>query len=65
MIGGVPAGAVAVAALIAAAGTFWFRMVLKNWLLGRDAPFRFGLYALIWLAYFMLVLILVRGATAA
>ena len=44
-----------VAALIATAGLWWFRMVLKKWLLSRDKSLRFGLYALIWLAYFVLI----------
>ena len=47
-----------VAALIASAGVWWFRMVLKNRLLAMTPTMRFGLYALIWLAYFIPVVIL-------
>ena len=62
---GLSFGLIATAALIATAGTFWFRMVLKNWLLRTDAPLRFGLYALIWLAYFILILIAAMRAGVA
>ena len=47
-----------VAALIATAGLWWFRMVLKQRLLAMQPTFRFGVYALIWLAYFIPVIIL-------
>jgi len=47
-----------VAALIATAGLWWFRMVLKQRLLRMQPMLRFGVYALIWLAYFIPVVIL-------
>ncbi len=54
---------VLVAALVAFAGAWWFRLVLKERLLAAERPLRFGLYALIWLAYFILVIILAGGAS--
>ncbi len=54
---------VLVAALIAIAGTWWVRLVLKERLLATEPPLLFGLYALIWLAYFILVVILAGGAS--
>lgn len=47
-----------VAALIATGGLWWFRMVLKGRLLNMQKTTRFGVYALIWLAYFIPVVIL-------
>ncbi|MEL6213236.1 MAG: hypothetical protein AAFY22_14005 [Pseudomonadota bacterium] len=49
---------VGVAAVVALAGTVWFRMVLKDWLLSQETPTRYGLYVLIWLAYFIAVMLI-------
>lgn len=51
-------GLVMVAALIATGGLWWFRMVLKERLLAMQSGLRFGLYALIWLAYFIVIIVL-------
>ncbi len=54
-------GAGAAAAIIATLGLWWFRMILKD---VRTLPpaTRFGIYALIWLAYFVAVMLLIaRG----
>lgn len=49
--------AVAVSAIIATAGLWWFQYMLKDI---RKLPrtTRYGIYAIIWLAYFILVMIL-------
>ena len=50
-------GALFVAALLASAGLWWFRHILKD--IRRLPPVpRYGVYAAIWLAYFFLVMIL-------
>ena len=51
-----------VAALIATAGLWWFRMVLKDWLLRQSQALRWGVYAIVWLAYFTLIILLQKGA---
>lgn len=57
-------GAIAVSALVASAGLFWFRMILKD-VRTQPAATRFGIYVLIWLAYFVLMMMLaVRTAGA-
>lgn len=50
------------AALIASLGLWWFRLVLTG---VRKLPksSRYGVYALVWLAYFILTLIII-GQTA-
>ncbi|MEL7489267.1 MAG: hypothetical protein AAGJ73_01000 [Pseudomonadota bacterium] len=57
-------GLAMVAALIAFAGLWWFRMVLKERLLAMRPGLRFGLYALIWLAYFTVIIILAMQSGA-
>lgn len=55
--------AAAIAAVVATAGLWWFRFVLKD--VRRLPPTtRYGVYALIWLAYFVLVMLIAlrRGA---
>ncbi|MEX0643691.1 MAG: hypothetical protein WD076_00145 [Parvularculaceae bacterium] len=50
-------GAIFVSALLASAGLWWFRHVLKD--VRKLLPWpRFGVYAAVWLAYFILVMIL-------
>jgi len=51
-----------VAALIASAGLWWFRMVLKQKLLATKPSLRYGLYALIWLAYFFVIIMIANGS---
>jgi hypothetical protein len=48
-----------IAALIATAGLWWFDFVLKG-LRSMPKGVRYGIYALIWLAYFILVIILAK-----
>lgn len=50
-----------VAGLIALAGTFWFHTILKGWLLTQEKATRYGLYVLIWLAYFIAIVIIAGG----
>ncbi len=51
--------AIFVAVLIATGGLWWFTMILKT---VRQLPnlTKYGVYALIWLAYFVLVLLIIR-----
>ena len=50
--------AIVAAAVIATLGLWWFRVVLSN--VKKLAPTtRYGVYALIWLAYFIATLVLV------
>jgi len=51
-------GAIFVASLIATAGLWWFRMVLKS-VRRLATPTRFGVYAAVWLAYFILIIIVI------
>ena len=54
-----PAGAGVSAGIVATVGTWWFAMVLKG-LKQLPQTTRWGVYALIWLAYFILTTILMR-----
>ncbi len=50
-------GAVAASAIVATAGLWWFRAIMKD--VRRLPPgTRVGIYVLIWLAYFVLTMIL-------
>ena len=55
--------AVIVAALIASAGLWWFRLLLP---VVRKQPktTRFGVYALVWLAYFILTILVINRSGA-
>lgn len=46
--------------VIATLGLWWFRLIMKN---VRTMPktTRFGIYALVWLAYFVAVVLVVNG----
>lgn len=58
MFEGVNVAAAAVAGIIATIGLWWFHIMLKGFM-ARQAPVpRYGIYAAIWLAYFVLVLLL-------
>jgi hypothetical protein len=46
-----------VAIVVATAGLWWFQFVLKN-VRKLPAVTRFGIYALVWLAYFVLTMIM-------
>ncbi len=50
-------GAIFVSALLASAGLWWFRYILNDVRKLSPGP-RFGIYAAVWLAYFILVMIL-------
>ena len=52
------APSLATSAIVATAGTAWFAYVLKG-IRARPAPTRYAIYALIWLAYFVLMNIVV------
>lgn len=56
-------GAAFVAALIASVGLWWFRVVLP---VVRKQPktTRFGVYALVWLAYFILTIMVINRSGA-
>lgn len=54
-------GALAVSAIVATAGLWWFRTILKD-VRRLPAPARLGIYILIWLAYFILMMILAARA---
>ncbi|MEE2690101.1 MAG: hypothetical protein VX640_01050 [Pseudomonadota bacterium] len=56
--------AAGVAAVIATLGLWWFQFILKD---VRRLPkaTRYGIYALIWLAYFVLIMILAARRTGA
>ena len=51
----------AVAAIVATLGLLWFRLILKS-AEKLSKPARYGIYALIWLAYFILVMIVISRA---
>ena len=54
-------GAGIAAALIATLGLWWFRLILKS--VRAMAPTtRYGIYALIWLAYFVTVMLVISRA---
>lgn len=50
------AAVILVAALVATLGLWWFRLVMKS-VRTLPKPTRYGVYALIWLAYFILTVI--------
>ena len=54
---GAEPGAIASAVIVATAGLWWFAVILKD---VRRLPraTRWGIYALVWLAYFILVMLL-------
>ncbi len=54
-------GAGIAAAVIATLGLWWFRLIMKN-VRALPPATRYGIYALIWLAYFVAVmLVIARG----
>lgn len=61
---GAQLGAGAVAAAVATFGLFWFRMILKE-LRRLPKTTRFGIYALVWLAYFVLTMLVINQAGGA
>ena len=52
-----------VAALIASAGLWWFRLILPV-IKKQPKPTRFGVYAIVWLAYFILTMIMIGRGSA-
>ena len=52
-----------VAALIASAGLWWFRLILPV-IKKQPKPTRFGVYAIVWLAYFILTMIMIGRGNA-
>ena len=51
-------GAGLAAAIVASLGLWWFRLIMKN--VREMAPTtRYGIYALIWLAYFVAVMLVI------
>lgn len=55
-------GAGIAAAVVASLGLWWFRLIMKN-LQNMAKTTRYGIYALIWLAYFVAVMLVIgRGA---
>lgn len=56
-------GASIAAFAVATIGLWWFRLIMKN---VREMPktTRYGIYALVWLAYFVVVLLLVDRSAA-
>jgi len=65
MLEGVNVAGAAVAGVIATAGLWWFRLMLKDFM-GRQKPMtRNSIYALIWLAYFVLILLLAARSSSA
>ncbi|MFQ5563679.1 MAG: hypothetical protein ACE5FO_08935 [Parvularculaceae bacterium] len=61
MPGGLTIPAILVAAVISFAGLWWFTYILKDMRRMRPGP-RYVVYAAIWLAYFLLILILMARA---
>ncbi|MEZ5892426.1 MAG: hypothetical protein R3C58_04680 [Parvularculaceae bacterium] len=53
-----------VGAIVASAGLWWFRLMLPN-VRTMAKPTRFGIYALIWLAYFILIIIVIKQRSGA
>ena len=51
-------GAALGAAIVASFGLWWFRLIMKN-LRETNAVTRYGIYALIWLAYFVAMMLLI------
>ncbi|WP_375201927.1 hypothetical protein [Hyphococcus sp.] len=52
-----------VAALIASAGLWWFRLILPV-VKKQPKETRFGVYAIVWLAYFILTMIVIDRSGA-
>ncbi len=52
-----------VAAAIASAGLWWFRLVLPV-IRKQPKTTRYGVYALVWLAYFILTIIVINRSGA-
>lgn len=52
-----------VAALIATAGLWWFRLVLPV-VRKQPKPTRYGVYAIVWLAYFILTMVVIGQSGA-
>ncbi|HOP19360.1 MAG TPA: hypothetical protein PLV61_00965 [Parvularculaceae bacterium] len=50
-------GALVASALVATAGLWWFRRILQE-VRRLPAPTRIGIYVLVWLAYFVLTMVL-------
>jgi hypothetical protein len=53
-------GAAVVAAIVATAGLWWFLLLLKKETSRLPAATRYGVYALVWLAYFVLTLFIAQ-----
>lgn len=51
-------GAALSAAIVASAGAWWFAYVMKG-MKSADRSVRWGVYALVWLAYFIVTMILI------
>ena len=52
-----------VAALIASAGVWWFRLILPV-IKKQPKTTRLGVYAILWLAYFILIMIMIGRSSA-
>lgn len=52
-----------VAALIASAGLWWFRLILPV-VKKQPKATRFGVYAIVWLAYFIVTMIMISRSGA-
>ncbi len=65
MFEGVNVAAAAVAGIIATIGLWWFRLMLKDFMSRQTPVVRNGVYVLIWLAYFVLVLLLAARSSGA
>lgn len=48
--------------VVASLGLWWFRLILKN-LRNLPRQTRIGVYALVWLAYFILTLIVINNTS--
>ncbi|MEQ8750723.1 MAG: hypothetical protein RIC52_13210 [Amphiplicatus sp.] len=58
MLEGVNVAAAAVAGIIATIGLWWFHLMLKSFMARQTPIIRYGVYGAIWLAYFVLVMLL-------
>ena len=54
----------AVAALVSCAGAWWFHMILKERMATLETSVKYSVYALIWLAYFILIVLLATQSGA-